>query len=69
MTASSSGSRGSITGTFPFLVLLVLKLTHVIDWSWWWVCAPLWGVAGLMLVILGVVAVVELPIRRSRSAR
>ncbi|MFC0456743.1 hypothetical protein ACFFGR_09335 [Arthrobacter liuii] len=25
-----------------FLVFLVLKLTHVIDWSWWWVTAPLW---------------------------
>lgn len=26
-----------------FLVFLVLQLTHVIDWSWWWVTAPLWG--------------------------
>jgi len=26
-----------------FVVFLVLKLTHVIDWSWWWVTAPLWG--------------------------
>lgn len=26
-----------------FLIFLVLKLTHVIDWSWWWVTAPLWG--------------------------
>lgn len=25
-----------------FLVFLVLKLTKVIDWSWWWVTAPLW---------------------------
>jgi len=25
-----------------FLVFLVLKLTHVIDWSWWWVTSPLW---------------------------
>ena len=25
-----------------FLVFLVLKLTNVIDWSWWWVTAPLW---------------------------
>lgn len=25
-----------------FIVFLVLKLTHVIDWSWWWVSAPLW---------------------------
>ena len=25
-----------------FIVFLVLKLTDVIDWSWWWVTAPLW---------------------------
>jgi xanthine/uracil permease len=30
-------------GTLLFLVFLVLKLTNVIDWSWWWVTAPLWG--------------------------
>lgn len=33
-----------------FIVFMVLKLTHVIDWSWWWVSAPLWG--GCLLVIL-----------------
>ena len=26
-----------------FLVFLVLQLTDVINWSWWWVTAPLWG--------------------------
>lgn len=33
--------------TFPtvlFLVLLTLKLTHVIAWSWWWIAAPIWVV-------------------------
>lgn len=25
-----------------FVVFLVLKLCHVIDWSWWWVTMPLW---------------------------
>jgi hypothetical protein len=25
-----------------FIVFLILKLTHVIDWSWWWVACPLW---------------------------
>jgi len=29
-------------GTILFLIFLVLKLTDVIDWSWWWVTAPLW---------------------------
>lgn len=26
-----------------FIVFLVLKLTGQINWSWWWVTAPLWG--------------------------
>lgn len=26
-----------------FVVFLVLKLTGYIDWSWWWITAPLWG--------------------------
>jgi len=32
-------------GCFPvlFLIFLVLKLTGLIAWSWWWVFAPLWG--------------------------
>ncbi|WNN94173.1 membrane protein [Gordonia phage Elinal] len=33
---------GPSFGGLLFLVLLTLKLTGVIDWSWWWVTAPLW---------------------------
>lgn len=36
-----------------FLVFLILKLTHTIAWSWWWVTAPLWGGLALALAILG----------------
>jgi hypothetical protein len=25
-----------------FLIFLILKLTGGVDWSWWWVTAPLW---------------------------
>jgi len=42
-----------------FFIFLVLKLTHVIDWSWWWVTSPLWlptaallGVVGIFLLIM-----------------
>lgn len=31
-----------------FLVFLVLKLCGTIDWSWWWVTAPLWSSAILV---------------------
>lgn len=39
------------------LIFLTLKLTDVIDWSWWLVLSPLWityGVA-LILVTLGAI--------------
>lgn len=40
------------TATTVFIVFLILKLCHVITWSWWWVTSPLWIVAGLWLAIL-----------------
>lgn len=43
MSKNSNVSSGSIgIGTLLFMVFLVLKLTNVIDWSWWWVTSPLW---------------------------
>lgn len=42
---------GISLGTILFVVFLVLKLTETIDWSWWWVTAPLWIPVGLVLVI------------------
>ena len=50
-----------------FIVFLVLKLTNVINWSWWWVTAPLWIPVSIALVllliaiaILGIIAMIEL---------
>ena len=33
------------------IVFIVLKLCHVIDWSWWWVLAPFWIPLLLVLII------------------
>jgi hypothetical protein len=41
-----------------FLVFLTLKLTHVIDWSWWFVTMPLWGALAVVLIILTGISVV-----------
>ena len=38
--------------TILFVVFLVLKLCGTIDWSWWWVTAPLWIPFGLALLII-----------------
>lgn len=37
-----------------FVVFLILKLTKVIDWSWWWVTSPLWGgiIVGIILIYI-----------------
>lgn len=45
-----------------FFIFLVLKLTNLIDWSWWWVTSPLWlgyaiiiacVIIGLLIALLG----------------
>ena len=61
MKTSETNRVATIGGTgffnLLFLTFLVLKLTHVIDWSWWWVTAPLWcPVAGLLVLIVLVLA-------------
>ena len=39
-----------IFGTL-FVIFLILKLTKVIDWSWWLVTAPLWGCILLWIIV------------------
>lgn len=56
--SSGSGSGGGIgLGGAVFIVFLVLKLTGNIDWSWWWVTAPLWIPLSVFLCIALVVGV------------
>ena len=37
-----------------FLVFLVLKLIGVIDWSWWWITAPLWIPVIFVIVLFAI---------------
>lgn len=37
----------------PFYILLTLKLTGVVQWSWWWITMPVW----LPLVLFALLAV------------
>jgi len=59
MNMNRKTERGSNTGIGlmggVFLVFLALKLTNYIDWSWWWVTAPLWAP---LVVFLGIAAIV-----------
>lgn len=57
--ANSNTSRSGI-GFIGLLtiVFITLKLLGNIDWSWWWVCSPLWITAIVWIMIFGVVLAV-----------
>lgn len=58
---NNSGSTGGITFAGMLTILFIaLKLTHVIDWSWWWVLAPVWVGFAILAVVWLVVFVVAL---------
>ena len=41
--SDNNDSRGGIDFIGLLTILLIgLKLTNHIDWSWWWVLGPLW---------------------------
>jgi hypothetical protein len=48
------------------VVFVVLKLTHVIEWSWWWVLSPLWIPLAFALVVLLVATVVLAATKKGR---
>jgi hypothetical protein len=59
VTKTSSGINASLV---LFLILLTLKLTYLIDWSWWWITCPLWvGIVAYLFVTslsIGIVLIV-----------
>jgi hypothetical protein len=64
--SNTTSSGGVGMGFILFIVFLILKLTGTIDWSWWWVTAPLWipilfvaAVFGIILLFMGVVALLD----------
>ena len=56
---NNSASGGVSLAGLLTILFIALKLTHVIDWSWWWVLSPLWIATALVVVILVVIFVVE----------
>ena len=63
MSSSNNQSNSGIGVVgMTFIVFLVLKLCGVIDWSWWWITAPLWmstAVLVLMLLVIGIAFVIK----------
>ncbi|MHB8172732.1 MAG: hypothetical protein ACYDG6_14580 [Thermincolia bacterium] len=55
-TTTSTSNGIGFTGLLTIL-FIGLKLTGIINWSWWWVLSPLWIPATVIIVLLLVVAV------------
>lgn len=56
------GGSGISLTTALTIVFVVLRLIGIIEWSWWWVLAPLWISAGLsvaaIIIIVGIFLIV-----------
>ena len=59
MAENSSSSGGVGFFGLMFLIFMTLKLTGVIDWSWWWVTSPLWGGFALIFIVIMIGVVVK----------
>lgn len=60
MSSSNQSGNGIGIGTVLLCIFITLKLTHHIDWSWWWVMSPVWiplCVAAALLALVGLVKV------------
>ncbi len=69
---SKSSNSGIGFGGLLTVLFIGLKLTHFINWSWWWVLSPLWIPFVFFLFILVVlfgVAMVGAVIEMSRIGR
>ena len=60
MSDKSSTSGGIGFAGLLNIVFITLKLCGVIGWSWWWVLAPLWMSAGLVIAILLLIGAIAL---------
>ncbi len=49
-TSGGIGFTGLLT-----LIFITLKLTNVINWSWWWILSPIWIT---ICIILGIIVIV-----------
>lgn len=57
MENNSSGGIG--LSTLLAVVFIVLKLCHVINWSWWIVLAPIYGPMVLYLLVVIILIILD----------
>lgn len=74
MSSSSNSTRSGGIGFTGLLTILFvgLKLTHNINWSWWWVLSPIWISAAATIAIVVLVlgfAFVAVTIKERKAAK
>jgi hypothetical protein len=60
-TSSGLGFTSILT-----LIFVLCKLTHYINWSWWWVLSPVLIGAGFTLVVLFTILVIAVLVAASK---
>lgn len=58
---AASGGQGVSFGGLLAILFTGLKLTGLIDWSWWWVLSPIWiplTISFLLLLVIAIIAMV-----------
>jgi len=58
MSKNSSNSRGIGVVGLLGIAFVVLKLIGTINWSWWWVTAPFWGGAFIVIAIMLILTII-----------
>lgn len=60
MSERNNNTSGGI-GFFGLLTIafIVLKLTKVINWSWWWVLSPIWIWIILIIIIFIIILIMQ----------
>ena len=64
-TSNNNSSSGGIgfAGLLT-IVFITLKLTGFIDWSWWWVLAPIWASLVVWSLIIAGFLVIRITVDR-----
>jgi hypothetical protein len=56
---NNAGNGGVGLCGLLLIAFIVLRLTHVISWSWWWVLSPLWITLAVAVIIIVVALIVS----------
>jgi len=68
MSTKSNNFSGHFTSTLT-LIFITLKLTGVIDWSWWLVLGPLWMPLAFIVTVIGPIWLILVVIEAKREKK